>query len=886
MGLNGGPCLRHFPSWGQVKDRRLGVSIGPHGPIIPGFAALHRNSSDFRWDNTSHKKKGDVLRREPDVNPRGYHFNKALRKSQSMHRYLSTISLRSTGHSFSILKGQKSVAGKLELPRTFKSLSGHGYFGYERESIIRSVQVQIVNALRLGDRSRASSLLSDLGHRNQSLRAHDFVYILEYCARSPDPLFVMETWRIMGEKEVDVDEKCYFLVIRALSKGGYLEEAFNLMSILGENHDIYPILPMKMVGKNEITYAELLKLAVLQQNLSAVHEIWKEYIKYYSLNIISLRKFVWSFTRLRDLESAYKTLQHMVALAFQGGFIITKTAEGKFSNSRLDIPIPSNGDTGLKRRSKGNDNFEPSVFTVCEKMETWASNSEHLTTLGLGRKDVKNFRLSMLTKHISVPVMKILRWSFSDVIHACSQTPNCGLAEQLILQMQSLGLEPSGHTYNGFIRAVVSERGFLDGMEVLKVMQQKNLKPYDSTLATISISCSRSLELDLAEALLDQISKSPYPHPYNALLEACDTMDQPERAVLVLAKMKQMKLQPDIRTYEILFSLFGNVNAPYEEGNMLSQVDAAKRINAIEMDMMKNGIQHSQLSMKNLLKALGAEGMIRELIQYLHVAENQFSRGNSCLGTPIYNTVLHSLVEAKESHTAIEIFKTMKSCGFLPDAATYNIMIDCCSIIKCFKSACALVSMMVRDGFYPQALTYTALIKILLGYEDFDEALNLLDQGILDGIQPDVLLFNTILQKASEKGRIDVIELVIEQMHQEKIQPDPSTCCFVFSAYVDSGFVSTAMEALQVLSMRMISEDDSTLEEKRAEFEEDFILAEDLEAETRILELFKDSKENLAVALLNLRWCATVGIPISWLHNQSLWARTLSSNYDSRKNAA
>ena len=50
-----------------------------------------------------------------------------------------------------------------------------------------------------------------------------------------------------------------------------------------------------------------------------------------------------------------------------------------------------------------------------------------------------------------------------------------------------------------------------------------------------------------------------------------------------------------------LFSLFGNVNVPYEEGNMLSQVDVAKRINAIEMNIMNNGIQHNHLSMKNLV---------------------------------------------------------------------------------------------------------------------------------------------------------------------------------------------------------------------------------------------------------------------------------------------
>ncbi|KAF5955470.1 hypothetical protein HYC85_008326 [Camellia sinensis] len=380
-------------------------------------------------------------------------------------------------------------------------------------------------------------------------------------------------------------------------------------------------------------------------------------------------------------------------------------------------------------------------------METFVSNHEQVSTFFTGRNEVDNAGLSVLRKHNSAFVMKVLRWSFNDVIHACAQTLNCRLAEQLILQMWNLGMEPSCSTYDGFIRAVVFERGFHDGIELLKAMQQKNLKPYDSTLATIAIGCCKALELDLAEALLDQISKSPHAHAYNAFLEACDT----------------------------------------------------------------------------LLKALGAEGMVRELIQYLRVAENQFSRGYSCLGTPTYNTVLHSLVEAKE---------------------------------------------------------------ILLGNGDFDEALNLLDQGIMEGIQSDVLLFNTILQGACEKGRIDIIELIVERMHQKNVQPDPSTCYFVFSAYIDHDYISTAMEALQVLSMRMISEEDGILEEKRTELEESFILAEDLEAESRILKLFRDSQENLAVSLLYLRWCATLGFEISWLPNRSLWAKRLSSNYSSREGVA
>lgn len=57
-------------------------------------------------------------------------------------------------------------------------------------------------------------------------------------------------------------------------------------------------------------------------------------------------------------------------------------------------------------------------------------------------------------------------------------------------------------------------------------MEKRNLKPYDTTLAALSVGYSKILELDLAEALLDQIPEGSKNciHPFNALLAACDVM--------------------------------------------------------------------------------------------------------------------------------------------------------------------------------------------------------------------------------------------------------------------------------------------------------------------------------------------------------------------------
>lgn len=57
-----------------------------------------------------------------------------------------------------------------------------------RKPIVRSVQEEIVCALDLGERNKASQLLRRLGSASRTLQADDFIYILRFCARKPDSL--------------------------------------------------------------------------------------------------------------------------------------------------------------------------------------------------------------------------------------------------------------------------------------------------------------------------------------------------------------------------------------------------------------------------------------------------------------------------------------------------------------------------------------------------------------------------------------------------------------------------------------------------------------------------------------------------------------------------
>lgn len=163
----------------------------------------------------------------------------------------------------------------------------------------------------------------------------------------------------------------------------------------------------------------IFQLAVWQQDLSTVREIWEDYIKHYSLNIISLRRFIWSFTRLKDLKSGYETLQYMVALAISGKHFVSRTDEGRLHSSRLDIPIPSKNELGLQNVQSG-ENEQSLAF----KFDTDPSNIERPKSISA--------TVGMLNNYKNLPVMEVLRLSINDVLHACAQARAYGLAEQLM----------------------------------------------------------------------------------------------------------------------------------------------------------------------------------------------------------------------------------------------------------------------------------------------------------------------------------------------------------------------------------------------------------------------------------------------------------------------
>lgn len=175
------------------------------------------------------------------------------------------------------------------------------------------------------------------------------------------------------------------------------------------------------------------QFAVLKKNLSAVFQIWKEYVKYYSVSIFALREFIWSFRRLGDLTSAFKVLQLMVSLANKGDIHIGTKQKSrsdvneKLHSIRLDIPIPlKTGPGSITLDMKENIQVDSFICPPFEHSSDVDSTSIEAKSVGMCQLNVKKY---------PAQIMRVLRWSFSHVIHGYGRALNYYRAQQLILQV-------------------------------------------------------------------------------------------------------------------------------------------------------------------------------------------------------------------------------------------------------------------------------------------------------------------------------------------------------------------------------------------------------------------------------------------------------------------
>lgn len=119
----------------------------------------------------------------------------------------------------------------------------------------------------------------------------------------------------------------------------------------------------------------------------------------------------------------------MVALASRGELFV-EFNRGNLHSTRLDIPIPSSGQTGSEKVAFGVDDHTASLM-----VDAHGKNTVECKSPDEQINEIESSKVALAKGHNNIPATRVLRWSFNDVIHACGQSKNSELAEQLMLQV-------------------------------------------------------------------------------------------------------------------------------------------------------------------------------------------------------------------------------------------------------------------------------------------------------------------------------------------------------------------------------------------------------------------------------------------------------------------
>ncbi|EFJ15708.1 hypothetical protein SELMODRAFT_445481 [Selaginella moellendorffii] len=614
---------------------------------------------------------------------------------------------------------------------------------------------RLVEAIRAGQNDKAMELLPDLS-KYEMLTATSCNEFLYQCSLAGNFQLARQIIRFMKELGMETNERCDTHLLGAMSRAGNLDEAMEMLE--------------SATGGDGVDYVFMFN-SVLNGCASAGSSIHADKC----LKLMTSRK----------VEKNQQTYIELLRLA------------GK----KQDLSLTKSLWIELKSiYSPSFNSYRTYIISLCRGSDLGEALIILQEMLDHIAEEMK------LSESIPPAVTEV----FNAIISTAGKTGQYQLAEMMFSEMNRMEIPVTIVTYDAVIRAVVKGRGVEYGLKLVQNMESRGIEP-DSAIYGAIVECyCRNSELDKAENLLEQMLKAkpsqrPTAHAFNFIFQACSLTNEQDRALRVLRTMKTARVPPDICTYTALFCNFGSVSVPYAGGDQSSHEDLTSRLGALEADMLASGIQHSRQSLTALMRGLGSEGMLGPALKRLLNAE-AFSAedGAPFLDAFAYNTAMYSCIMFDQFSEAKELFTRMSAKNLKPNLHSYNIMIYGCLRSKDVTYANELLKRLQDNGLSPDSVTYNSLIKVLCAANELESALEVIQTMDRTGIEADIYSFNTIIGAAAVRGRIDMIEFLIDDMKDRNIPPNSYTILKVMITYIYLKRLDDAIEAVRTLSSRML----------------------------------------------------------------------------------
>ena len=170
-----------------------------------------------------------------------------------------------------------------------------------------------------------------------------------------------------------------------------------------------------------------------------------------------------------------------------------------------------------------------------------------------------------------------------------------------------------------------------------------------------------------------------------------------------------------------------------------------------------------------------------------------------------FNSLIHALFCCRD-FTAIEDFcRDMEKYDVLPDACTYNIVINVCCVLGLPKLAWDLFDEMLSRGFQPSGATFGPLISFLCSNSMLEEAFKLKEDMRMHNLTPNAFIYTSLIKGLCKKGELDYALRIKELMVlDDGVQLDAAVYSTIIKGLFDAGRKEEVVGLLEEMKARKL----------------------------------------------------------------------------------
>ncbi|KAH9330788.1 hypothetical protein KI387_002896, partial [Taxus chinensis] len=237
---------------------------------------------------------------------------------------------------------------------------------------------------------------------------------------------------------------------------------------------------------------------------------------------------------------------------------------------------------------------------------------------------------------------------------------------------------------------------------------------------------------------------------------------------------------------------------------------ALKFFNCIETQLkLKPDLQSFCIAIHILTKARMPSYAQELLQQALHagfgptqlIFDSLVTTYKDCNSTPfVFDLLFKTLVQSGLVGSAVEIFRSMKTIGFMPAIETCNSLLSALLKENRRETLWVIYAEMLRSNIISNNYTFNIMINALCKEGKLKKAKEFLKDMESMGCQPTVVSYNTVIHGFCKKGKVDEGLKLLSVMSGKDICPDVFSYSSIIKGLCKDGRVQEAIGYLSEMT--------------------------------------------------------------------------------------